>query len=78
MRDPDRPATLSRPILTDLLRVELGFDGLIVTDAIEMQAVARRYGLAGATVAALAAGGACGSGRSMRPARSSRAAPQRV
>ncbi len=54
--DPDRPATLSRPILTGLLRGELGFEGLIVTDAIEMQAVARRYGLAGATVAALAAG----------------------
>jgi beta-N-acetylhexosaminidase len=54
--DPDFPATLSRPILTDLLRGELGFDGLIVTDAIEMEAVARRYGLGGAAVAALAAG----------------------
>jgi beta-N-acetylhexosaminidase len=54
--DPARPATLSRAILTDLLRVELGFEGLIVTDAIEMQAVARRYGLAGATVAAITAG----------------------
>src|SRR5215475_4128003 len=54
--DPDFPATLSRPILTDLLRGDLGFDGLIVTDAIEMEAVARRYGLAGAAVAALAAG----------------------
>ncbi len=54
--DPDRPATLSRAILTDLLRGELGYDGLIVTDAIEMQAVARQYGLAGATVAAVAAG----------------------
>jgi beta-N-acetylhexosaminidase len=54
--DPDRPATLSYPVLTELLRGELGFDGLIVTDGIEMQAVARRYGLGGATVAALAAG----------------------
>ncbi|HEU0241645.1 MAG TPA: glycoside hydrolase family 3 N-terminal domain-containing protein [Micromonosporaceae bacterium] len=54
--DPHRPATLSKPVLTDLLRVDLGFDGLIVTDAIEMDAVARRYGLGGATVAALAAG----------------------
>ncbi|HEY7173850.1 MAG TPA: glycoside hydrolase family 3 N-terminal domain-containing protein, partial [Micromonosporaceae bacterium] len=54
--DPHTPATLSRPILTDLLRIELGFDGLIVTDAIEMDAVSRRYGLSGATVAALAAG----------------------
>jgi len=54
--DADRPATLSRPILTGLLREEMGFGGLIVTDGIEMQAVSRRYGLAGATVAALAAG----------------------
>jgi len=54
--DPDRPATLSGAILTGLLRDELGFDGLIVTDAIEMQAVRRRYGLAGAAVAAIAAG----------------------
>ena len=54
--DADRPATLSRPILTGLLREEMGFGGLIVTDGIEMQAVARRYGLAGAAVAALAAG----------------------
>jgi len=54
--DPDLPATLSRRILTGLLREELGFEGLIVTDGIEMQGVRRAYGLAGATVRALAAG----------------------
>ncbi|GGK85416.1 glycoside hydrolase family 3 protein [Mangrovihabitans endophyticus] len=54
--DSALPATLSRRILTGLLREELGFDGLIVTDGIEMQGVQRRYGLAGATVRALAAG----------------------
>jgi len=54
--DPELPATLSARILHDLLRVELGFDGLIVTDGIEMQGVSRKYGLAGATVRALAAG----------------------
>ncbi|GLW34777.1 glycoside hydrolase family 3 protein [Actinoplanes regularis] len=54
--DADLPATLSPRILTGLLREELGFDGLIVTDAIEMQGVRRRFGLAGATVRALAAG----------------------
>ena len=43
---PDRPAARRNSAST----------GLIVTDAIEMQAVARRYGLAGATVAAIAAG----------------------
>nr|BFE64853.1 glycoside hydrolase family 3 protein [Dactylosporangium thailandense] len=54
--DPDLPATLSRKIMTDLLRGELGFDGLIVTDGIEMRAISDRYGLANATVLALAAG----------------------
>ncbi|GAB1641720.1 glycoside hydrolase family 3 protein [Krasilnikovia sp. MM14-A1259] len=54
--DPELPATLSRRILTGLLREELGFTGLIVTDGIEMRGVRRRYGLAGAAVLALAAG----------------------
>ncbi|GIE77496.1 hydrolase [Actinoplanes philippinensis] len=54
--DRDLPATLSPRILTGLLREELGFDGLIVTDGIEMQGVRRRFGLEGATVRALAAG----------------------
>jgi beta-N-acetylhexosaminidase len=54
--DPEFPATLSRKIMTDLLRGELGFDGLIVTDGIEMRAISDRYGLANATVLALAAG----------------------
>ncbi|MGX6601107.1 glycoside hydrolase family 3 protein [Micromonosporaceae bacterium Da 78-11] len=54
--DAELPATLSRKILTDLLRVEFGFDGLIITDGIEMQGVRRKYGLEGATVRALAAG----------------------
>lgn len=54
--DPDLPATLSRRILHGLLREELGFDGLVVSDAIEMGAVTRRYGIDGATVKAVAAG----------------------
>ncbi|MFE5261986.1 glycoside hydrolase family 3 protein [Streptomyces coelicoflavus] len=54
--DPDLPATLSRAILQGLLREELGFDGLIVSDAIEMGAVTRRHGIDGATVKAVAAG----------------------
>jgi len=54
--DAELPATLSRAILTGLLREELGFEGLIVTDGIEMQGVRRKFGLAGATVRALAAG----------------------
>ena len=54
--DSELPATLSPRILTGLLREELGFAGLIVTDGIEMQGVRRTYGFAGATVRALAAG----------------------
>jgi beta-N-acetylhexosaminidase len=54
--DGELPATLSPRILTGLLRHDLGFDGLIVTDGIEMQGVRRTYGLEGATVRALAAG----------------------
>jgi beta-N-acetylhexosaminidase len=54
--DPDFPATLSRRLLTDLVRGELGFDGVIVTDGIEMAAVSRPYGLTGTAVRALVAG----------------------
>ncbi|MEU6194880.1 glycoside hydrolase family 3 N-terminal domain-containing protein [Streptomyces sp. NPDC047061] len=54
--DPDRPATLSPRILGDLLRGELGFDGVLVSDALEMQAIAGRYGEAAAARIALAAG----------------------
>ncbi|WP_327064705.1 glycoside hydrolase family 3 protein [Kitasatospora sp. NBC_01302] len=54
--DREHPATLSRTIINDLLRTELGFDGLVVTDGIEMGAVADRYGIDGATVGAVAAG----------------------
>ncbi|WP_329091820.1 glycoside hydrolase family 3 protein [Streptosporangium sp. NBC_01469] len=54
--DPDLPATMSARILVGLLREELGFDGLIVTDGVEMPSVAERYGVTGAAVRALAAG----------------------
>ncbi|MFD7130058.1 glycoside hydrolase family 3 protein [Streptomyces sp. NPDC059894] len=54
--DPDRPATLSRPVLTDLLRGDLGYDGLIVTDGMEMRAVAATYGIERGSVLAVAAG----------------------
>jgi len=54
--DPRRPATLSRRILTGLLRDELGFQGAVITDGIEMRAITHRYGFEAATVHALAAG----------------------
>ncbi|MFF7185516.1 glycoside hydrolase family 3 protein [Streptomyces sp. NPDC008222] len=54
--DPDRPATLSRRVLADLLRGELGYDGLIVTDGMEMRAIAGTYGIERGSVLAVAAG----------------------
>lgn len=52
----DRPATLSRRILVDLLRGELGFDGVVVTDALDMAGVRAAHGIAEAGALALAAG----------------------
>ncbi|MFS0695335.1 glycoside hydrolase family 3 protein [Streptomyces nitrosporeus] len=54
--DPTRPATLSPQILTGLLRRELGYDGLIVTDGMEMDAIAGTYGIERGSVLAIAAG----------------------
>lgn len=54
--DAERPATLSPAILTTLLRQNLGFHGLIVTDALMMGAIARHYGPYEAAVLALEAG----------------------
>jgi beta-N-acetylhexosaminidase len=52
----DTPATLSRAHLTGLLRHELGFTGMIVTDALEMQAVSATVGMEEGAVLALIAG----------------------
>ncbi|RSS90818.1 glycoside hydrolase family 3 N-terminal domain-containing protein, partial [Streptomyces sp. WAC05950] len=54
--DPTRPATLSPQILTGLLRKELGYEGLIVTDGMEMHAIAGTYGIERGSVLAIAAG----------------------
>ena len=54
--DADRPATLSSIILTELLRKELGFDGLLITDDMEMKAIDDRYPSGEAAVMAIEAG----------------------
>ncbi|MFF3684830.1 glycoside hydrolase family 3 protein [Streptomyces sp. NPDC002187] len=55
--DPSNdPATLSRPILTGILREELGYDGVVVTDALNMQGVRDKYGDHRVPVLALLAG----------------------
>jgi beta-N-acetylhexosaminidase len=51
-----RPATLSHPILSGLLREELGFEGVIVTDALTMQGVREEFGDDRVPVEAILAG----------------------
>ncbi len=53
---PDLPATLSPVIITGLLRDELGFNGLIVTDAMDMGGVVTLYGPGEAALKAVQAG----------------------
>jgi len=54
--DERRPATLSRPIVTGLLREELAFGGVILSDDLEMKAVAGEYAVPSAAVLAVEAG----------------------
>ena len=54
--DPHAPATLSPAILTDLLRTQLHFKGLALTDDLEMHAIIDHYGIEDAAVRALRAG----------------------
>ena len=54
--DAERPATLSPAILTGLLREQMHYDGLILTDDLEMHAIIDHYGVGEAAVLALEAG----------------------
>jgi beta-N-acetylhexosaminidase len=54
--DAERPATLSRAVLTSLLREKLGFQGVITSDDLEMKAIATHYGLEQSVPAAIEAG----------------------
>jgi len=53
------PVTLSHNVLTRLLREELGFEGVIMTDCMEMKAIADHYGTVDAAVMAVEAGADC-------------------
>lgn len=59
------PATMSRRMLSELIRDDLGYQGLIITDSMTMKAIADNYGLGEAAVKSVAAGAdlvlACGS-----------------
>ncbi len=50
------PATLSKKVLTGILREELGYEGLIITDCLEMKAIADNYGTSEGALQAVKAG----------------------
>lgn len=54
--DPENPATLSRTIVTEILREEMGFEGVVCTDDLTMGAIADTYGIGEAAVRAVEAG----------------------
>ncbi len=54
--DPENPATMSKTILTGILRGEWNYHGVVITDGMDMHAIAGRYGVGAAAVKALAAG----------------------
>ena len=54
--DSGVPATMSRRIVTDLLRGEMGFTGLVTSDCMEMQAVQKFFGTVNGVLAAMNAG----------------------
>ena len=54
--EESRPATMSRVILTDILRGRMGFDGVVITDAMNMAGVANNYTAEQSTLEALKAG----------------------
>ena len=54
--DDEYPATLSKSVLQGLLRKELGYQGMIISDAVGMKAIADNYGAANGAAMALIAG----------------------
>jgi beta-N-acetylhexosaminidase len=54
--DPEFPATMSRPILTGILREQWNYRGVVITDGMDMHAIAHRYSAGQAAVNALVAG----------------------
>ncbi|WP_068694832.1 beta-N-acetylhexosaminidase [Paenibacillus yonginensis] len=54
--DPDYPASLSKQMITGLLRDKLGFDGVVITDDLTMGGIVKHYGIAEAAVRSIQAG----------------------
>ena len=56
IEENNRPASLSSRVMQDLLREELGFKGVVITDSLGMKAISDKYGVARGAVEALKAG----------------------
>jgi beta-N-acetylhexosaminidase len=54
--EPEMPATVSKNVLGRILREDLGYDGLVITDGLEMEGIVSRYGSGEAAVRAVEAG----------------------
>lgn len=54
--DPEYPSTLSKPIIKGILRDQLGFDGLIITDDMTMGAIMENYNIAKAAIQSIQVG----------------------
>ena len=54
--DPNMPAELSHPFVTDILRHQLGYNGVVLTDALYMLGIAKKWNLTQAVVLAIEAG----------------------
>jgi len=54
--DPNMPAELSHPFVTGILRHQFGYDGVVITDALYMVGIAKKWGLPQAVVLAIEAG----------------------
>ena len=54
--EPDVPATMSPAIVTGILREDIGFDGIVFSDGIQMKAIADHYGMERGCIAAIRAG----------------------
>ncbi|MFB9279964.1 beta-N-acetylhexosaminidase [Cohnella cellulosilytica] len=54
--DPDSPSSLSKTVITDLLRDRLGYAGVVITDDMTMGAIARNYGIEDASLQSFLAG----------------------
>ena len=54
--DPEHPATLSPLVMTELLREKMGFGGIILSDDLEMGAIAKQWGVAAGALRAFEAG----------------------